>query len=199
VNHKTTEYVMKAVCAGAIVLSLAGCGNSREKASGTKTAGSPRTDPTFSVLTREIQKTSGSSATLAAVRKSGLLKVSFSCSRPPLCYQNKLGVPRGFEVDLLRQIASAFGVKLNIVAPGEPAPIEGPAAANSGVPGGDLIPYYYSESTGWLALKVNGDDEFHRGVALVIRHLYETGTFQQLFLMRMGVGEGTAGAESELE
>ena len=115
------------------------------------------------------------------MRAAGLLRASLKCDRPPLCFINEYGVARGLEADLLRQTASAIGVKLNIVPAGEPAPLSGPVAAGDGAQDAMLVPYYYSAGTGWLAIRVNGDTGFRDAVELVIRHLYDTGTYQQLF------------------
>ena len=43
------------------------------------------------------------------------------------------------------------------------------------------VPYYYSADTGWLSFRVNGDPGFRDAVELVIRHLYETGFYQERY------------------
>ncbi|MFA6448249.1 MAG: transporter substrate-binding domain-containing protein [bacterium] len=136
-------------------------------------------------LAAEVNSAAGNSAALAEIRKSGILRAALDCSRPPLCYKDSYGVARGFEVDLLRQTASALGVKLNIVPAGADAAISGPFKLNPEKPDAGLIAYYYSAKTGWLALRVNGDAGLRDAVKLIWDHLYDTGTFQQLFLNRL--------------
>ncbi len=138
--------------------------------------------PAPGALTEEVTMAAGDSATLREVRSSGILRAAISCDRPPLCFKDKYGMARGFEVDLLRQTASAFGVKLNIVPPGEPAAISGPFPAMPIDTAPELIIYYYSRKTGWLAFRSEGDSGFRKALGLALTHLYDTGTYQQLFL-----------------
>lgn len=167
--------------------------NSAKKASNASQPPTP--SPMQGQLTMEVNKAAGNSPVLSEVRNSGILRASVECNRPPLCYKDKYGVARGFEVNILQQAASAMGVKLNIVPPETESPISGPSQYSKAKPDNALIPYYYSSKTGWLAFRVNGDAGFIKATRLIIDHLYDTGTYQQLFvnMTKETQNSGTAG------
>jgi hypothetical protein len=143
-----------------------------------------RPAPAAGPLTVEVNEAAGNSSTLSEIRRSGIVRASIDCARPPLCFKDKFGVARGFEVDLLRQTAAALGVKLNIVPQGSDAPISGPFTFPPEKHNSSLLPYYYTAKTGWLAFQINGDKGFRNAVELILNHLYDTGTYQQLFINR---------------
>ncbi len=188
-------------CLILISLCISGCPSKREPAGNRNTSAAsaiPGPRPAPGTLTEELNAAAGDSATLRDVRNTGILRAAITCNRPPLCFKDGYGVARGFEADLLRQIASAFGVKLNIVPPGRPAAISGPFQTKPEEQPFDLITYYYSRKTGWLAFRAEGDPGFRKAVALAISHLYDTGTYQQLFLNSLDPAQ-TAGKASRVK
>lgn len=173
-----------------------GCRKQAETQKPAPTPPPPHTvafSPAFSVLANEVNLVAGDSETLREARKTGILRAALDCGRPPLCFRDEYGVARGLEVDLLKQAAAAFGVKLNVAAPGETAQISGSTVYLSKPQGTDIVTYFYSRNTGWLAFKVTGDEKFSEALKTVVRRLYETGTYQQLYMNWLPAGEKAKG------
>ncbi len=139
-------------------------------------------DAAFSIPGMYIVEAAGDSAILSKIRETGLLVVSLDCDRPLMCSKNKYGIPRGFEVDLLRQFAYFLGAKLNVVGSDRESMISGPAVCGADTASFFSTPYFYSSETGWLCLKVEDDPVFADVFNLVLTHIYETGAYQQLFM-----------------
>lgn len=167
----------------AALMTVCGCGRGGGGAETRQPVSQLRAsmpDPAFSALAVEVSRAAGDSQTMRAVREAGILAAAVDCGRPPMCFRDEYGVARGFEVDLLRQAASAFGVKLNMIQAPGPAQITGPQSRPA--PGADekLVDYYFSAAGGWLSFRVEGDAGFAGALRLVVMHLYDTGTYQQL-------------------
>ena len=170
----------------ALVFVCSGCSPSGDGDRPAQQKASAQTEPVFhdaafGVLGSELLRRAGGSDTLKGIRRTGLFEVALDCNRPGMCSRNEYGVPRGFEIGLLRQAASFLGAKLNVVAPGSDAHLSGPFPPQTG-PGADTTsPYFYSSKTGWLCFRAEGDPAFAAAFDLMVRHLYETGTYQQLY------------------
>lgn len=128
---------------------------------------------------------------LVELRKRGLFKAALPCNRPGMCTINSFGVPVGFEVELVRKITErGLGVKENFVQPGA-AGADVRMAVSCGGPGSNpateesgpkLIPYFYRSDTGWLCFEIiNGGATMSDAMERIIRYLYDTGTFQQVY------------------
>lgn len=193
---RTNEIPRLMVIALLVCAVFPGCRKQAETQKPAPTPPPPHTvafSPAFSVLANEVNLVAGDSETLREARKTGILRAALDCGRPPLCFRDEYGVARGLEVDLLKQAAAAFGVKLNVAAPGETAQISGSTVYLSKPQGTDIVTYFYSRKTGWLAFKVTGDEKFSEALKTVVRRLYETGTYQQLYMNWLPAGEKAKG------
>lgn len=135
--------------------------------------------PVAGQISGELLEIASRSETVMNIQREGILTASLKCDGGPLCRVDEYGAPRGLEVDILRRISEYLGVKLNIV--------EGPAAiygAEKPVDQNAITarqPYFYDAKNGWRYFRVSGDEAFAETVSAIIRHLYETETYQQLY------------------
>jgi ABC-type amino acid transport substrate-binding protein len=188
-ERKTKKSLCVIAIAAALLCAMAGCRAkpaapvANAPAQPVAQTASPVPAPAMSALSVEVNRVAGDSSTFREVRESGILRAAIECNRPPLCFRDKYGIARGLEVDLLHQTAMALGVKLNVASAGARAesPISGPVPARSFPSDPGLAPYFFSQKQGWLSFRIDGDSGFRKAVRLVIQHLYDTGTYQQLF------------------
>ncbi|MEW5946490.1 MAG: hypothetical protein AB1742_09850 [bacterium] len=131
---------------------------------------------------------------LKAVRGRGILRVRLACGRAPFCFKDGHGIPAGFEVDLAGRIAAVLNVKLNVVEDdGAGADIESARAGTTAAKA--AAPYYFAPPDAYLHFRVvSGDDALAQASARVIRHLYETGAYQQIYANWFAAGGEPGGA-----
>lgn len=135
--------------------------------------------PVMGQLNGEILEIAARSESVKKIQRDGILAAALKCEGDNLCRRDEYGASRGFEIDILRRIATHLGVKLNVVD-GE-ADLYGGVAEREG----DTIPveqpYYFDAENGWRYFSVSGDEAFAMTISAIIRHLYETGTYQQMY------------------
>lgn len=136
--------------------------------------------PVMEQLNEELREIASKSDTIKTIQENGILVASIMCMEDNLCSKDEYGTERGFEIDILKRISMLLGVKLNITE-GEGASI----IDHTTDPADNIIqtsyPYFYSAEEGWSYFFITGDQAFADTISEIIRHLYETGTYQQMY------------------
>lgn len=164
------------------VLFICGCATHEKKVENNK----PKTPnetvflPDIGQLDENLRGIAAKSITISNIQESGILVASVKCREDNLCNKDAYGAQRGLEIDILKRISMLIGVKLNISG-GADASIFGSGTE----PDKNVIqvsyPYFYSEKEGWLYFTISGDQAFADTISGIIKHLYETGTYQQMY------------------
>ncbi|MEW6202099.1 MAG: hypothetical protein AB1546_09000 [bacterium] len=157
----------------------------RRQTKGGKPIDLHRLSPINRQITEQIIPDLIDKGEVVKIRRRGILRIRLLCDREPLCFKDPYGIPAGFEVELLGKFAQILNVKLNIVElADEPCDLQGPIIEGDTDLNNKQVsdPYFYRRAGGWHRMRITSEDPaLKEALNRIVRHFYETGTYQQIY------------------